>query len=632
MKIVLKIFSLFVITYFIYSFIQKNNKTYLEIQTDLISNIDVCIANTSSFISLLNSNEEVDYIEEYKKVRFSYKNIETYIVFRYPIIDKTINGGPVPSITRDIVVLHKDDPTGLQVIEELIVENEIDKDKVLNNLYVIQKNLQTVKSAFQNLPLLNWEILDANHMAITRMISLSLSGFDSPSLVLSIPDSEIVVSQIYRDLQTLKEFSTKDFNWEELDALFQSTIIFLEKNSNFEELNRYALYRNFLIPIQKKIKLLHLDTGYEFYDEVTSIKRSIGRGGHLFALDYLDPFYSMKGNNISHNQKQIDLGKTLFYDPILSNDNTMSCASCHNPLKSFTDGVDKSLSNNKLTKGKRNSPTLINSCFQNNFFWDLRSSDMNDQIMNVILSKDEFNTSPDEIVYKLKKSKGYQKMFKDAYFAHDTPITIGNIKSSLELYVRSLVCLNSKFDKNIRGELNNLTQLEIDGANLFLGKASCATCHFAPNFNGFVPPHFQETEGEILGVLDKPNSTKLDSDLGVYERFKKSYPEAIYIKGMFKTPTIRNIELTGPYMHNGKYTSLEEVVDFYNHGGAMGKKINIPQQTLSSDSLNLTKYEKKAIISFMKTLTDTTGSIVQPFVLPKFEDENLDNRKWGGTY
>ena len=143
--------------------------------------------------------------------------------------------------------------------------------------------------------------------------------------------------------------------------------------------------------------------------------------------------------------------------------------------------------------------------------------------------------------------------------------------------------MDSKFDKNIRKEKNNLTKEEIDGANLFLGKAACATCHFAPNFNGFVPPHYQDTEGEILGVLAEPNGNQIDKDNGMYERFKNSYPEAHYIKGMFKTPTIRNIELTVPYMHNGKYNTLEEVVDFYNHGGAAGKELELPQQTLSSD-------------------------------------------------
>ena len=613
-----------------YSNTHKNEFPNTSIQTNLLTDIDACLSTTNSFIDLIQTNKKIDFVKEYEKLRFSYKKIETYIVFRYPVIDKAINGGPVPSITRDVVILHKDEPTGLQVIEELLNEENIEEQEVLENLEIIQKSLTTLKNSISKLPILNWEILEANHLAITRMITLSLSGFDSPALLLSIQDSKIVLEQIQKDITLFKPYTSKTYDWNKTNDLIQSTIHYLNTNTDFNSLNRYDLYRNYLLPIQKSIKQLHIDTGYEFYHEVTSIKRSIGNGEHLFSETYLDPHYSMKGNNTAHNQDQIELGKLLFFDPILSKDNNFSCASCHNPSKAFTDGVDKSYSSNLKDKVKRNSPTLINACFQNNFFLDLRSSDMNDQIMNVILSKDEFNTNPDEIVLKLRKSEAYQALFKTAYYAHSTPITIGTVKSSLELYVRSLVNINSKFDKNIRGEANNLTKEEIDGANLFLGKAACATCHFAPNFNGFVPPHYQDTEGEILGVLADPKGNKIDEDNGMYERFKNSYPNAHYTKGMFKTPTIRNIELTGPYMHNGKYNTLEEVVDFYDHGGAAGKGIELPQQTLSSDSLKLTKYEKKALVSFMKTLTDTTGTVVKPFALPRFCVDSLDNRVWGG--
>ena len=613
-----------------YSNTHKNKFPNTSIQTNVLKDIDACISSANHFIELIQTNKKLDFIQEYKNLRSDYKKIETYIVFRYPVIDKAINGGPVPSITRDVVILHKDEPTGLQVIEELLNEENIEEQEVLENLEIIQKSLTTLKNSISKLPILNWEILEANHLAITRIITLSLSGFDSPALLLSIQDSKIVLEQIQKDITLFKPYTSKTYDWNKTNDLIQSTIYYLKTNTDFNSLNRYDLYRNNLLPIQKSIKQLHIDTGYEFYHEVTSIKRSIGKGEHLFSETYLDPHYSMKGNNTAHNQDQIELGKLLFFDPILSKDNNFSCASCHNPSKAFTDGVDKSYSSNLKDKVKRNSPTLINACFQNNFFLDLRSSDMNDQIMNVILSKDEFNTNPDEIVLKLRKSEAYQALFKAAFYAHETPITISSVKSSLELYVRSLVNLDSKFDKNIRKEKNNLSKEEIDGANLFLGKAACATCHFAPNFNGFVPPHYQDTEGEILGVLAEPNGNQIDKDNGMYERFKNSYPDAHYIKGMFKTPTIRNIELTGPYMHNGKYNTLEEVVDFYNHGGALGKGLDLPQQTLSSDLLNLTTYEKKALVSFMKTLTDTTGTVVKPFALPKFGADSLDSRVWGG--
>ena len=135
------------------------------------------------------------------------------------------------------------------------------------------------------------------------------------------------------------------------------------------------------------------------------------------------------------------------------------------------------------------------------------------------------------------------------------------------------------------------------GFNLFAGKAKCATCHFIPLTNGTVPPSFMKSESEVLGVPNK--NKKLDADLGKFELTK-----AEIHRHSFKTPTIRNIALTAPYMHNGVFKNLEEVVDFYNDGGGKGLGFNLPNQTLPEDKLNLTSLEKQQLIAFMRTLTD----------------------------
>jgi len=132
-----------------------------------------------------------------------------------------------------------------------------------------------------------------------------------------------------------------------------------------------------------------------------------------------------------------------------------------------------------------------------------------------------------------------------------------------------------------------------------MGKALCATCHFMPLTNGSVPPFFTETEKEVIGVPKESNNKELDTDTGFYW----VYNENLH-KGMFKTPTIRNIELTAPYMHNGVYNTLEEVKNFYNKGGGSGLGFNVPHQTLPFDHLNLSEQEIQDIITFMKTLTD----------------------------
>lgn len=602
-----------------------------KVNSTIIEKTKVALHITKEFSESLNSDITREAAtERYLKQRAAYKEIETYITFRYPALDKAINGGPVPSISTDVVILHKDDPTGMQVMEEILTNESTPLSMLSPNLIVIEKSLENALESLKTTPLQDWEILEANHLAITRMLTLSLSGFDSPALLNSITDARVVLNQIQQDIRLYYSVINDKTLIADFDRLTQNGLRFLKDFPEFETFDHYTFLREILIPTQATIKKIHLNTSYETYAEASDYPRSITNGLHLFATDYLDPLATMRGKVKSTDESKIHLGKILFFDPILSSDNKRACASCHVPSKAFTDGEAKSIAKDFIGTVKRNSPTLINSAFQSNFFADLRSENLNDQISNVIISHDEFATSDQEIVEKLRQSSEYQNLFKIAFSSFDQPISPATIKTSIELYVRSLVALNSKFDKNIRSEINDMTTLEKQGANLFLGKAGCATCHFPPHFNGFVPPQYNETEGEIIGVTTSPKSSEMDTDLGRYELFKNSYPEANYIKGMFKTPTCRNVSYTAPYMHNGAFSTLEEVIDFYDHGGGAGKSVAIPQQTLSSDSLHLSQLEKQAIVAFLNTLSDTTGLIPSPISLPKHPQ--IKNRMWGGEY
>jgi len=149
----------------------------------------------------------------------------------------------------------------------------------------------------------------------------------------------------------------------------------------------------------------------------------------------------------------------------------------------------------------------------------------------------------------------------------------------------------------MRGNENALSVQELKGFNLFMGKARCATCHFVPLFNGITPPKYVMSETEVLGVPRSQKDSTIDPDTGYYGVIGiDSYKYA------FKIPTIRNIDKTAPYMHNGVYQTLEQVMDFYNNGGGAGLGINLPNQTLSKENLHLTEKEKEDIIAFMKSL------------------------------
>ena len=166
-----------------------------------------------------------------------------------------------------------------------------------------------------------------------------------------------------------------------------------------------------------------------------------------------------------------------------------------------------------------------------------------------------------------------------------------------------------------------------------MGKAGCGTCHFAPAFSGLVPPLYHESESEVLGVplYNLDSVAVIDPDVGRYKGNLKEHAN-IY-KHSFKTTTVRNVSLTAPYMHNGVFETLEEVVDFYDKGGGQGLGMEVEFQTLPPDKLELTAQEKLDLVRFMEILVDTTNMTVQPTRLPTFEnDPQLDQRKIGGNY
>lgn len=600
-----------------------------DINKRILNDLKELGALTKEFEEALQDQD--DLITQYLKIRLKYKAIETYVVFRYPGLDKAINGGPVPSMETEVVILHKDDPHGLQVMEELLTQSDVDLQSVQKELRFIAGNIRVLEQSVNDLPLQHWEILEANHMAVSRLMTLSLTGFDSPELVNGLQDAKVVLSTMKADFVNFNTFFRDIEGCDAVIRLCDEAIRYLTNTPSFDALDHFTCYRDYLIPLQNAIKTYHRNSSFEFYSDVSTIPRAIGKGSNLFSVDYLDPVYSMRGAVKNLDPEKVKLGKILFHDPILSGNNKRACASCHNASKAFSDGRQKSLAMDGQQTVLRNSPGLINAGFQSNFFWDLRSENMNDQIMHVILDSKEFNTTAEEMVNKLKQSNEYVTLFRQAYPGFKEPVNLAAIKSSLELYVRSLYAFNSKFDRNIRGEEDSYTAQEHLGANLFFGKAACATCHFAPVFNGYVPPHYRDTEGDIIGVESAPNSGEPDLDKGMYNRFRLVYEDANYINGMFKTSTVRNIALTAPYMHNGMYETLEDVVDFYNDGGGSGRGINIPQQTLSRDSLGLNALEKEALVAFMKTLTDTCGTHTKPFLLPVYGD-NRDKRVWGGEY
>jgi len=228
----------------------------------------------------------------------------------------------------------------------------------------------------------------------------------------------------------------------------------------------------------------------------------------------------------------------------------------------------------------------------------MRKDDLEGQSSDVITNKEEMHGDLKTIIVKINQNKNYQLAFAKIF--KTDKIEEWQLQNLLASYIRSLATFSSDFDEYMRGNKNAMTEKQKTGFNLFMGKAQCAICHFLPLFNGTVPPNYKKTEQEVLGVAENSSNKKLDSDLGR----GKFHETVAFLQNSFKTPTLRNISKTAPYMHNGGYRTLQEVMEFYNQGGGKGFHLKVENQTLSDAKLNLSQTEIDEIIEFLNALTD----------------------------
>ena len=524
---------------------------------------------------------------QFLKAHQSYKRVESISEYYFPTVSKAINGPALEEYEYDDGVTIP--PAGLQVIEEYFfpVYDKNTKIEILREIGILNANLYRLQMISKTNELTDSAVFDAMRLEVFRIITLGITGFDSPIAQNSL--AEAITS-----LETIEEqliIYQKDEQSPATLAIFEGGKDYLNKNLKFNEFDRAFFIKKYLNPLSKAIYEAQSDLKIPFFKESRGLKVTAQT---LFDKNAFDPEAFSGFPDYITTKEKIELGKLLFNDPILSGNNTRSCASCHYADKAFTDGLEKAVTLDGKEMIKRNTPTLSNIAFQRNFFYDSRVNYLEDQAIAVITNENEMHGSLEKSALDLKKSKKYATHFEKAF--PNKEITSFEIKNALASYIRSLSNYDSRFDGYMRGE-EKFNLDEMAGFNLFTGKAKCATCHFIPLTNGTVPPNFDKSESEVLGVPGKDK--KIDGDLGKFDLTK-----AEVNRYSFKTPTIRNIALTAPYMHNGVFKTLEEVVDFYDEGGGSGLGFNLPNQTLPGDKLNLTPLEKKQLIAFMKTLTD----------------------------
>ncbi|MFN8417685.1 MAG: parallel beta-helix domain-containing protein [Anaerolineae bacterium] len=303
------------------------------------------------------------------------------------------------------------------------------------------------------------------------------------------------------------------------------------------------------------------------------------------------------GGNTPEKQ---ELGKLLFFDPILSADKSMSCATCHHPDLGFTDGRMTAQGLNDVAL-KRNVPTLYEVGYKAALMWDGRAESLETQMTIPLTSSDEMANNEAQLVTALTAIPDYVDLFARAFPDSSEPITLQNVGYALASFERTLVAHNSPFDRYAAGDFSALTPSQRRGFALFRsGATGCYKCHFAPTFtNG---------QFEITGVPGADGKLDDSGRGGITSVTTDNYA--------FMTPTLRNIALTAPYMHNGSMTTLEQVLDFYIKGGGAGMGIEVPDQARFVHSFELSDQEKQDLISFLYALTDESSKPAIPSSVP----------------
>lgn len=588
----LKYFSFLFLALCLFFSCQKNETSKTTIKQNLLVDLNKLSNEIAQFQKLVDSNASPkEIVEQFKKSRLFYKKVEWAIEYFIPETARFMNGPALDEM--ELEENRSFEPHGFQVIEEMIYpEYKIeDKENVIRELNIFQSNIKQLKTTFEVITISDDYVLDALEQNIFRVIALGITGFDSPILQSSIPEAGESLLSISKPLEIINSDNKTLLDLKKLIVKAQQ---YCKENNNFNAFDRAFFITEYLNPISKKIKTFQKELNIKNVKKTSPLKPEIET---LFDKDAFDVNAFVLSKDYNYTTDKAKLGEKLFYDTSLSKNNDRSCASCHHPEKAFTDGLktNVSLTGSNLA---RNTPTLTYASLQNAQFWDMRQLDLEKQSVDVIQNKDEMHGSMDDIHAKILLNAAYISLFKKAYPKTSKP-EAWQIQNAIASYVRSLNAFDSRFDEYMRGNKNALNNQEIEGMNLFMGKAKCATCHFTPLFNGTVPPSYSKSEHEVIGTPQDASGKKLSVDQGRY-----LYNKMPQLVGAFKTPTVRNAAVTAPYMHNGVFKTLEEVVSFYNKGGGQGLGYEVENQTLPFDELKLTKMEEKALVAFMKTLTD----------------------------
>jgi cytochrome c peroxidase len=603
-RYILLLFAIFIILFNLSFSPGSRLTTAQDVKKNYRQKLDTLIRQAGYLRDAVTSDKYDSLQKHFFILRNVYKETETITEYFYKAFAQRLNGPPIPYFEESDPYIPVNDPYGMQVIEGLLFPQYDTGDKKELLLVIADMQQQLKDLAVMNEP---FEFNDANIFdsfmeEIYRVTVLGLAGFDSQTAQYSLQETAAALKGLQAYISFYKPVFDEKMpgKYQQLEKLFEQAILFIRKENSFNKFDRLSFIINYLNPVTKIIgeyKLIN-----NLVDNPSGVYYSaIKKTNTLFSQDAFDPDRFL--GDFTATPQKAEFGRQLFFDPVLSSNNKRSCGGCHQPNKAFTDGLKTSEALDGHSSLSRNAPTIWNAALQRNLFYDSRSRSLEDQVLQVLNNSKEMHGSAKGVANKILAIDKYKQMYQDAYPMAKDEDAVKNICNAIACYERTLIALSSKFDRHMNGT-SLLKRNEVNGFNLFMGKAKCGSCHFMPLFSGAKPPRYYYIESEVLGVPATINKrkAKLDADSGRY--LITQSPVHLF---SFKTPSLRNVALTAPYMHNGVFNTLEEVVDFYNTGGGKGLGIAPQNQTLPFDKLNLTRKEKKDLVAFMKSLTDTVS-------------------------
>ncbi|GAA4457375.1 cytochrome-c peroxidase [Rurimicrobium arvi] len=594
---------------------------------------------------LLRISDTIDYTSEQgrdalkqaiRQCRIVMKRCDIWLRYMEPLAQKQING-PLPVEWETEVFEKFEKPYRREGAGLLLAEQYLDGELVVRDTFrqliaraVSASQVYLHDSILQRTAEFD-HFLFCNRLHLLNLASLYTTGFENADPGQVIPELHMMMSAMQSVYQHYNEtYPSEALSGEYIDLYRRAVSFVSAQPGDITLFDHYTFLRDYINPLYrlnaKRIRETHAVSH-------STLDYALNKTAESIFDKQLYEGQSVKGIYVNVTDEDVlakidKVGKLLFFDPILSGNGERSCASCHKSDQFFTD-TTAATPEQFDHKGflSRNAPSLINAQYNHLAMADGSHITLQDQTVGVLTNPDEMSGNVADIVSRVLSCAEYRRIFESLlpYTPHLKTVSIEHISSALTYYYGKFSEASAPFDL----AMDQKTQLHDDarkGFNLFMGKAQCATCHFVPQFNGVKPP-FIGSEFEVLGTPSDKAYAALSKDPGRYK--VNPAPETMHA---FRTGSLRNSMHTAPYMHNGVFRSMDEVIDFYDFGGGQGHGLDVPNQTLSADSLHLTANEKQLLKAFLHSLTESVQPERAPHKLPVSADNRFKTRIIGGRY